>query len=108
MNNPEIFVVDFGATRHSTGYATGTTNWRTVSDVKTMVGNGETVMLNCVADLQVEALNSKGQKQCDAVLTDVVYSKTPFNILSAGRLLMKGFEMSGTLEKGYVFTKGNI
>ena len=40
-------------------------------------------------------------------MTDMVYSKTPFNsILSAGWLLIKEFEMSGTLERANVFTKG--
>ena len=107
LRDPECFIVDSGATSHSVNTEHGLMNIRDSEKYETIVGNGSRLSTTVLADLPVVAYDTNNRVQCKAVLKDVMFSpESQFNILSTGRLLKKGFQLSASDTDGYVFTKG--
>ena len=58
LEDPDVFVLDTGATCHSTGHENGMINLKSANGSKTRVGNGESVATKAVGDLPFEAVNN--------------------------------------------------
>lgn len=71
------------------------------------MGFGQSVSASAKGNLPVTACDQKGNDLYDAQIKDVrVLEGFPFSLLSAMRLLKKGFKMEGS-EREIVFKKGN-
>jgi len=100
LEDPDIFVMDTGATTNSTGKQYGMTNMRDANGRKTTVGNGERVKTQAIGELPVKLKDGS-----TASITDLhLIPGAPFNLMSGTKLLTKGYKMTGDEDK-IVFEK---
>ena len=91
LEDPEIFVLDTGATTHSTGHGIGLVDLQDGYGRKTTVGNGAKVSAKAVATLPFKTEDGTTGKMSGVHLIQ----GAPFNLISGTKLLAKGFEMHG-------------
>ena len=92
LSDPELFIIDSGATGHGVGDRRGMRGLREVSNVETLVGDGSFMKSNLVGDLPVAIINDDGDELHRAVLKDVVYDeRMPFNVIASNLLVACGF-----------------
>jgi Arginine methyltransferase-interacting protein, contains RING Zn-finger len=110
LKDPEIWIGDSGASRHSTFSPIGFYNRRSGDeDDRITVGNGETINPDAIGDLKVTVCNKHGVKMSDAVIQDVIYSKvTRFNMFSITKCIKKGWKLTGDSECGLILTKDGV
>jgi hypothetical protein len=95
LKDPNVFVIDSGATIHSTGDS------RCLYDMKktgtfSKVGNGQMVKAAGVGKLKVMACDKRRNELHSLTISDLhVIPGSPFNLLSACRLMERGFKMVG-------------
>ena len=105
LHHPNIWIVDSGATMHSTGCTIGMTDLENGPGITTTVGNGHVEKSKKQGNLPVKVCDRLGQELQDAKLNQVQVLKSPFNLLSVSQLLKQGFKMSGNASE-MVFQKG--
>ena len=107
MENPEIFILDTGATTNSTGNPQGMSNFRATGGSATRMGNGSVITASTIGDLRGTICDNKGLEIQPVTLTDVhVLPGSPFNIISGTKLLMKGFTVKGNHNE-IIYVKDN-
>ena len=108
LSDPNVWIVDTGASLSSTGHADGMVNLRMGVDSHTTVGNGNRVKPKGTGSIPVNILNKRGIEVGSALMTEVnLMPGSPFNLLSGTWLIQKGYKMLGD-ESAISFTKGNI
>ena len=86
LEDPEIFVIDSGATTHSTGNSIGMINMKNANGSKTRVGNGAKIATKAIGSLPFQ--DESGTK---GVMGGVhLISGAPFNLISGTKLLTMG------------------
>ena len=87
LEDPEIFVINLGATMHSTGNSMGIINMKDANGSKTRVGNGAKIATKAVGSLPFQdELGNTG-----TIGNIHLIPGAPFNLISGTKLLMKGF-----------------
>ncbi|MEM9078895.1 MAG: zinc finger CCHC domain-containing protein, partial [Bacteroidota bacterium] len=95
LEDPEIFVVDTGATTHSTGNSKGLIKLKNLVGKTTKVGNGEKVTTKAIGKMPFQ--DQHGTK---GTLNDVhLIPGAPFNLISGTKLLILGFSLTGNKDK---------
>ncbi len=102
LYDSEIFVLDTGATTHSTGNSRGLINVRDANGSKTTVGNGDKVSSKAIAEMPFKTVDGKN----GTIGRIHLMEGAPFNLISGTKLLDMGYKMSGSKDE-IVFTKGN-
>ena len=92
LEDPEIFVLDTGATTHSTGHGDGITDMQEGNGRTTKMGNGAKVATKAVGIMPFKTKDGTHGKMSGVHLTP----GAPFNLISGTKLLAMGFEMCGT------------
>ena len=83
LENPEVFVINTGATCHSTGNCNGTTEMKDAKGSKTRMGNGAKIETNATGKLPFMII--EGTK---GVMNDVhLIPGAAFNLISRTKLL---------------------
>ena len=104
IEDPNIFILDTGASVSSTGNKEGMINTKEIAGCKTKIGNGEHMVTKLIGDLPVTIFNKFGVAQNKATIGNMHYLPgSPFNLLSGGTLLANGFSISGDKE-AIIFT----
>jgi hypothetical protein len=100
LKDPEIWIGDSGASRHSTFSPIGFYNHKNGdAEDRIMVGNGETIDPDAIRDLKVTVCNKHGVQMTDAVVKDVIYSKVArFNMFSITKCIKNGWKLTGDAE----------
>ena len=95
LEDPDIFVIDTGATTHSTGNGCGMTELKGAEGRMTKVGNGERISTKAIGKLPV--VMDDGTK---ANISDLhLIPGAPFNLMSGTKLLSMGYKMIGDEDK---------
>ena len=100
LDDPDIFVLDTGATTHSTGKGAGLINMKSANGQKTKAGNGEQVSTKAVSDLPFKMKNGMNASMMNMLLIP----GAPFNLVSVTKLLMNNYLLMGNKD-GLVNTK---
>ena len=100
LEDPEIFVIDSGATTHSTGNSIGMINMKNANGSKTRVGNGAKIATKAIGSLpfQDESGTKGGMGGVHLI------PGAPFNLISGTKLLTMGYQLSGD-ENKIVYSK---
>ena len=108
MEDPEIFILDTGASTNSTGNTQGVTNMRNAQGSVTKVGNGQVIHTKYIGTLKGVICDKNGNELHTVSVNDIhVNPGSPFNIISGNKLLMMGYSLSGNKESGYEYSKKN-
>ena len=100
LEDPEIFVIDSGATTHSTGNSIGMINMKNAHGSKTRVGNGAKIATKAIGSFPFQ--DESGTK---GVMGGVhLIPGAPFNLISGTKLLTMGYQLSGD-ENKIVYSK---
>jgi hypothetical protein len=102
LSDPEIWVVDTGATTHSTGNDQGLINHRDGRGAKTQVGNGARMTTKSIADMPFKTKDGATGQINDLHLIN----GSMFNLVSGTKLLLMGFKMTGD-ENAIIYVKGD-
>jgi hypothetical protein len=95
LYDPEIFVLDTGATTHSTGNSKGLINIKKTDGFTTTVGNGQKVSTTAVAELPFKMTNGS----TGTINRVHLIPGAPFNLISGTKLLGMGFQISGNQDQ---------
>ena len=107
IESPDIFILDTGASTNSTGNGYGMYDLKDPKGSVTRMGNGKMMAAKAIGCFDVTVCKAGGQKLGRGTVTDLhLIPSSPFNLISGGALMLKGYAMSGTT-KGIVFAKGN-
>jgi hypothetical protein len=107
LMGPEIWILDTGATTHSTGDAAGLINMRDAKNSSTIIGNGINMKTEKIGELPVMMCAQTGEELAPCTIKKLHWIPgAAFNLIAGNKLLLDGFEAHGTKE-GYVFTKGD-
>ena len=102
LDDPEIWVVDTGATCHGIGHSAGMTNVH-ANGSKTKMGNGVKVASKSIGEIPFQASNSGTKGTIGGVH---LMLGAPFNLISGTKLLLKGYMVTG--DKGKLtYSKNN-
>ena len=107
LKNKYIWIIDSGASSHSTGYCESFVNKRNTNTL-TIGATGPAVAADFEGDLPVTAHDKAGKPYQDFTLSDVAYKKTAnFNLASMGTMLQKDWESHGNKNR-ILMTKGSL
>ena len=107
LTNKNIWIIDSGASGHSTGHGDVFSAKRT-TDASTVGTTGPAVAADFEGDIHVIAQNKNGSAYQEFTLTNVTCKKTAnFNLMPMGAMLMNGWESRGTADM-IVLTKEKI
>lgn len=96
LDDPEIWVIDTGATCNSTGHSQGMIERKEANGSKTKMGNGARVSSDRVGKIPFEAANN-GVK---GIMNDVHLMKdAAFNLVSGTKLLKLGYKLTGNADR---------
>ena len=90
LEDPEIFIIDTGATQHSTGHGAGLTN-PFAHNSATRVGNGQIVKAKAVGKMPFVTVDGTKGTMGEVHLIP----GSPFNLISGTKLQDLGFEVHG-------------
>ena len=100
LEDPEIFVLDTGATCNSTGHSQGMTELQDAKGKKTKMGNGAKVATKSIGKLPFSTMQgTKGTMGGVHLIPGA-----PFNLVSGTKLLILGYRVTGDRDK-LVYTK---
>ena len=109
LSDPNVWIVDSGASLHSTGDTQGMINMVRSVDGHTTVGNGNRVRPKAMGDIPVEVTTKNMEKVFDGKLTQVQHMVgSPFNLLSVTRLFLLGWKLQDGDVDHMTFIKGNL
>ena len=107
LKNKNTWIIDSGASGHSTGHADIFSVKRT-TDASTVGATGPAVAADFEGDIQVAAQDKNGTEYRKFKLTNVTCKKTAnFNLMSMGAMLVAGWESRGTADM-ITLTKGEV
>ena len=102
LEDPEVFVIDTGATCHSTGKQIGLIDLEDAKGSSTRVGSGERLSSKAVAKMPF--ITKDGTKGCIGRMH--LIPGAPFNLISGTKLLTMGYAPSGDANH-IAYTKGD-
>lgn len=103
MEDPEIFVIDTGATTHSTRNEGGFIELKDAKGNQSKVRNGTTISTKAI-----ETMSFKTMDGTDGSLSDVhLILGAPLNLVSSTKLLILGFELHGKGDQMVYTEDGN-
>ena len=91
LEDPEIFIIDTGATQHSTGHGAGQTNLKNAHYSATRVGNGQIVKAKAIGKMPFVTINGTKGTMGEVQLIP----GSPFNLISGTKLQDLGFKVHG-------------
>ena len=108
LNDPNIFIRDFGASNHSTQYGDGIINCtKGNSGDAVMVGSGSVINANVVGDLPGTICDKHGTGLTDGIIQEIAHCPNMrCNVFSVTKLLLAGWKLGGNQDAIWL-DKGN-
>ena len=91
LEDPEIFIINTGATQHSTGHGAGLTDLKDAGDSATHVGNGQVIKTKAIGRMPFVTNNGIKGTMGDVQLIP----GSPFNLIRGTKLQDLGFKVTG-------------
>jgi hypothetical protein len=106
VKDPNVFLIDTGASVHSTGNSFGLYDLKDPKGSSSTVGNGSTVKTKSIGKMRVTVCNKGGNELSPLTVNEMhLMPGSPFNLLSGTNMIMQGCRMIGE-GSSITFTKG--
>jgi hypothetical protein len=106
VKDPNVFLIDTGASVHSTGNSFGLYDLKDPKGSSSTVGNGLTVKTKSIGKMRVTVCDKRGNELSPLTVNEMhLMPGSPFNLLSGTNMIMQGCRMIGE-GSSITFTKG--